>query len=98
MKTLTTIEIQEFTTSLDAGGTIIGAYGVPYKLRGRLVCQKQRTTNVPVLKRYLFITAKDARLASGDRMTLDGKTYTAVEMLHFTKHTEARFIQERESP
>jgi hypothetical protein len=50
-----------------------------------------------VLKRYLFITAKDARLKPGDRIALDEKTFTAVEVLHFTKHTEARFIQERES-
>jgi hypothetical protein len=97
MKKLTTIEVREFTTSLDAGGTVVAAYGVPYKLRGRLVCQKQRTTSVPVLKRYLFITAKDARLKPGDRIALDEKTFTAVEVLHFTKHTEARFIQERES-
>jgi hypothetical protein len=98
MRTLTTIEIQEFTTSLDTGGSVMASYGVPYKLRGRLVFQKQRTTSVPVLKRYLFITAKDAKLKSGDRMTLDETTYTAVEVLHFTKQTEARFVQERENP
>jgi hypothetical protein len=98
MKALTTIVVREFTTSLDTGGTVVAAYGVSYKLRGRLICQKQRTTSVPALKRYLFITAKNARLKSGDSVTLNEKTYTSVEVLHFAKHTEARFVQEKVTP